>query len=78
MGPTTLEVLGESCTTSIKDFAIFPPHPKKKKEDQYFESNNVPVKTWQEIFIVFLNKAARSELNSQYSKSSLKPNRTKS
>ena len=24
-------VLGESCTTSIKDFAIFPPHKKKKK-----------------------------------------------
>ena len=24
-------VLGESCTTSIKDFAIFPPHQKKKK-----------------------------------------------
>ena len=23
-------VLGESCTTSIKDFAIFPPHQKKK------------------------------------------------
>ena len=22
-------VLGESCTTSIKDFAIFPPHQKK-------------------------------------------------
>ena len=25
-------VLGESCTTSIKDFAIFPPHQKKKKK----------------------------------------------
>ena len=25
-------VLGESCTTSIKDFAIFPPHKKKKKK----------------------------------------------
>ena len=24
-------VLGASCTTSIKDFAIFPPHQKKKK-----------------------------------------------
>ena len=23
-------VLGESCTASIKDFAIFPPHQKKK------------------------------------------------
>ena len=26
-------VLGESCTTSIKDFAIFPPHKKKKNND---------------------------------------------
>ena len=25
-------VLGESCTTSIKDFDIFPPHQKKKKK----------------------------------------------
>ena len=25
-------VLGESCTTSVKDFAIFPPHQKKKKK----------------------------------------------
>ena len=25
-------VLGESCTTSIKDFATFPPHQKKKKK----------------------------------------------
>ena len=25
-------VLGESYTTSIKDFAIFPPHQKKKKK----------------------------------------------
>ena len=25
-------VLGESFTTSIKDFAIFPPHQKKKKK----------------------------------------------
>ena len=24
-------VLGESCTTSIKDFAMFPPQKKKKK-----------------------------------------------
>ena len=24
-------ILGESCATSIKDFAIFPPHQKKKK-----------------------------------------------
>ena len=27
-------VLGESCTTSIKDSAIFPPHQNKKKEKQ--------------------------------------------
>ena len=26
-----IPVLGESCTTSIKDFAFFPPHQKKKK-----------------------------------------------
>ena len=25
-------VLGQSCTTSIKDFAIFPPHQKKEKK----------------------------------------------
>ena len=28
-------VLGESCTPSIKDFAIFPPHQKKKKKKVY-------------------------------------------
>ena len=27
-----IPVLGESCTTSIKDFAIFPPHKKKIKK----------------------------------------------
>ena len=27
-------VLGESCTTSIKDFAIFPPYHKKKKKKE--------------------------------------------
>ena len=26
-------ILGESCTTSIQDFAIFPPHKKKKKSN---------------------------------------------
>ena len=26
-----IPVLGESCTTSLKHFAIFPPHQKKKK-----------------------------------------------
>ena len=25
-------VLGESCTTFLKDFTIFPPHKKKKKK----------------------------------------------
>ena len=29
-------VLGESCTTSIKDFAIFPPHQKKKKKKKKY------------------------------------------
>ena len=27
-------VLGESCTTSIKDFAIFPPHQKKRRNSK--------------------------------------------
>ena len=29
-------VLGESCTTSIKDFAIFPPHQEKKKKKKWY------------------------------------------
>ena len=29
--------LGESCTTSIKDFAIFPPHQRKKKKKKILE-----------------------------------------
>ena len=28
-------VLGQSCTTSIKDFAIFPPHQKKSLRSYY-------------------------------------------
>ena len=39
-------VLGESCTSSIKDFAIFPPHQKKKKKKlQYLDINLKSVKT---------------------------------
>ena len=42
-------VLGESCTTSIKYFAIFPPHQKKKKVVGATEGR--PVKLKKQIFV---------------------------
>ena len=36
-------VLGESCTTSIKDFAIFPSHPQKKKKKKNVSSSYASV-----------------------------------
>ena len=35
-------VLGESCTTSIKDFAIFPPHQKKRNVRDHLNDDPRP------------------------------------
>ena len=37
-------VLGESCITSIRDFAIFPPHQKKEKKNVLLETPLHPQK----------------------------------
>ena len=42
-------VLGESCTTSIKDFAIFPPHKKKSINDRWTSTNHSILKAAEEI-----------------------------
>ena len=74
-------VLGESCTTSLKDFALFPPHQKIKKkiknpftaddvctrhEGKFLMNSRISLKICTKKLFVSLNMNLRWEMKIQY------------
>ena len=64
-----IPVLGESCTTSIKDFAIFPPHQKKKKKKSIFRHIVFDISSifYREIYEILCFFHSKSKLTIMFS-----------